>query len=122
MERFEQLEVWKKAHQLVLLIYRSTADFPDTEKYGLVSQMRRSAVSIVANMVEGAKRRTVADRIHFNVIADGSLEELKYYIILSRDLGFIEAADAELLGSLAREIGAMLNGLTKSVRDRSRTL
>ena len=83
MEKFRELKVWHKAHKLVIKIYSITKDFPNEEKFGIVSQMRRAAISVAANIVEGTKRRTSTDRKHFHVIADTSLEELKYYIILS---------------------------------------
>ena len=121
MERFEELKVWQKGHQLVLLVYKISSQFPDSEKYGLVSQMRRAAVSVVANIVEGAKRRTSADRLHFHTMADGSLEELKYYFILCRDLKSIQTSDYQNLASLASEVGAMLGGLSKSIKNQSRS-
>jgi len=77
--------------------------------------MRRAAVSVNANIVEGTKRRTLPDRRHFHVIAEASLEELKYYFILSRDLKFITAADSETLLQAAREVGRLLHGFTQSL-------
>ena len=84
--RFEQLEVWQEAHKLVLMVYRVTKKFPSDERFGLVSQMRRAAVSIPANIAEGFKRRGIQDKIRFYNTSEGSLEELKYYFILSKDL------------------------------------
>lgn len=81
--KFEDLEVWKKAHELVLKIYNITADYPSEEKFGLVSQMRRAAISIPANIAEGFKKRGLKDKVNFYNIAQGSLEELRYYLILS---------------------------------------
>ncbi|KKU47449.1 hypothetical protein A3D60_00425 [Candidatus Uhrbacteria bacterium RIFCSPHIGHO2_02_FULL_47_29] len=115
MEKFRELKVWQKAHDLTLAVYKITTSYPDTEKYGLVSQMRRAAVSVVANIVEGTKRKTIADRAHFHTMADTSLEELKYYVILSSDLKLILSTDAENLSMMAREVGAMLNSLTKKL-------
>ena len=117
MEKFRELKVWQKAHQLSLEVYRATAKFPDMERYGLVSQMRRAAVSVVANIVEGTKRRTSADRVHYHCIAEGTLEELKYYFILSVDLRFLINIDGDKLTVLAREVGATLNGLSRSLKD-----
>lgn len=117
MEKFRELKVWQKAHQLSLEVYQTTAKFPDIEKYGLVSQMRRAAVSVVANIVEGTKRRTSIDRVRYHCMAEGSLEELKYYFILSVDLRFLKNTDGDKLTVLAREVGAMLNGLSRSLRD-----
>jgi len=116
MQKFRQLNVWQKMHQLVLEVYRATASYPDSEKYGLTSQMRRCAVSVAANISEGSKRRTIADRSHFHTIADGSLQELKYYFILSLDLGLLNAVSHDQMLQAADEVGRMLNGLTKSIK------
>jgi len=79
---FRELKVWQKGYDLVLRIYKVTLNFPEIEKFGLVSQMRRSAVSIIANIAEGNKRRTNKDFKHFLNIAEGSLEEIKYFLFL----------------------------------------
>ena len=117
-QRFQDLQVWQKAHQLVLGIYRITRTFPDNERYGLVSQMRRAAVSVAANIAEGFKRRGQADKIRFYNIGETSLEEVKYYLILSRDLGY--TADNETLMTEAETISRMLYRLIQSVEKRSR--
>ena len=96
-------------------MYKATTIFPADERFGLVSQMRRAAVSVVANIVEGSKRKTVKDRSNFHTIADGSLEELKYYMILAASLGFIDQDRARELSESARDVGAMLRGLTNSL-------
>ncbi|MDD5568284.1 MAG: four helix bundle protein [Candidatus Omnitrophica bacterium] len=106
---FEDLNVWKKSHELVLEVYRLTKDFPAEEKFGLVSQMRRAAVSVPANIAEGFKRRGTRDKINFYNISQGSLSELKYYLILVKDLGF--KAKLDTLSNLISEVGKMLNGL-----------
>ncbi|MFA7115483.1 MAG: four helix bundle protein [Candidatus Omnitrophota bacterium] len=82
MKDFRELKVWQKGYDLVLRIYKVTLNFPEIEKFGLVSQMRRSAVSIIANIAEGNKRRTNKDFKHFLNIAEGSLEEIKYFLFL----------------------------------------
>jgi four helix bundle protein len=82
------LIVWQKAHTWVLAAYRFTEGFPTKETYGLVSQLRRAAVSIPANIAEGFKKSGVADKRRFMNIAQGSIEECRYYLILSRDLGY----------------------------------
>jgi len=81
------LVVWQKAHLFVLAVYRLTAGFPKQETYGLTSQMRRAAVSIAANIAEGFRRRGKADKARFMNIAEGSIEECRYYLILASDLG-----------------------------------
>jgi four helix bundle protein len=85
---FEQLIVWQKAHQLVLGVYRLTETFPRNETYGLTSQLRRASVFIPANIAEGFKKRGRADKIRFMNIAQGSLEECRYYLILAKDLHY----------------------------------
>ena len=84
--RFEDLVVWQKAHQFVLKAYRLSKGFPRAEVFGLTSQFRRAAVSITANIAEGFKKRGKADKLRFFNIAQDSLEECRYYLILARDL------------------------------------
>jgi four helix bundle protein len=119
MEKFWKLKVFQKAHRLILEIYKVTRDFPDEEKFGLVSQMRRSAVSVVANIVEATKRKSQKDRNNFHIIAISSLEELKYYLFLSYELKYINHHQAQFSTNLAREVGAMLNGLIKSINNKA---
>jgi len=111
--RFEDLSVWQKAHQLVLQVYRITGSFPAEERFGLSSQMRRAAVSVPANLAEGFKKRGVKDKLNFYNIAQGSLEELRYYLILSKDLGYL--SDNHEMVEAADEIARMLHGLIASV-------
>ena len=87
---FRELIVWQKAHQFVLLAYQHSETFPKSEIYGLTSQFRRAAVSIPANVAEGYKKRGKADKGRFLNMAQGSLEECRYYLILSQDLGYGE--------------------------------
>ena len=113
IERFEQLEVWQAAHRLVLEVYRITCTMPSDQKFGLTSQMPRGAVSVPANIAEGFKRRGRADKVHFYNIAQSSLEELRYYFILCRDLGYKLPDD--LVAEEADHIARMLTGLSKSI-------
>lgn len=115
MEKFKKLKVWLKAHKLTLETYKITINYPAEEKFSLTSQMRRAAVSIVANIVEGSKRKTIKDRQHFHNMADASLEELKYYFLLSFELDYIDKGKGEELTNSAREVGRMLNALTKAL-------
>ena len=110
---FEDLIVWKKSHELVLSIYRLTSTFPSTEKYGLTSQLRRSAVSIPANIAEGFKKRSRADKARFYNIAQGSLEECRYYLILVQDLGI---GDPGGIRSDILEVKALLGSYAQKVR------
>jgi four helix bundle protein len=85
---FEDLVVWQKAHRFVLDCYRLTSGFPRHEIFGLTAQMRRAAISVPANIAEGFKKRTSAERLHFYNIAQGSVEESRYYLILTNDLEY----------------------------------
>ena len=85
---FRDLVLWRKAHEFVLAVYRFTTAFPKQETYGLASQMRRAAVSIPANIAEGFGKRGKPDKARFMNIAEGSLEESRYYLILAEDLGY----------------------------------
>ena len=92
-KNFQNLIVWQKAHQFVLGAYRYSQLFPKTELYGLTSQFRRAAVSIPANIAEGVRRRTKVDKARLRNIAQSSLEECRYYLILARDLEYGDCAD-----------------------------
>jgi len=92
---FEDLVVWRKAHHFVLEVYRLSRTFPRSETYGLSSQFRRAAVSIAANIAEGFRKRGNADKLRFLNIAQGSLEESRYYLILVRDLEYGNVAGLE---------------------------
>jgi four helix bundle protein len=116
LERFEDLSVWQKAHQLTLEIYKITGSYPNEERFGLISQMRRAAVSIPANIAEGFKKRGNKDKINFYNIAQGSLEELRYYLILSKDLEYI--VDTRQINADIEEVSKMLEGLIKSIKNR----
>jgi len=116
IEHFQQLHAWQEAHRLVLAIYKVTQGFPPEEKFGLVSQMRRAAVSIPANIAEGFKRRGIQDKLRFYNIAEGSLEEVKYFLILTKDLNYITAN--EELTLQAETVGRLLNGLLASTERR----
>ncbi|WBL14835.1 four helix bundle protein [Sutcliffiella sp. NC1] len=106
-----KLVVYQKAHKLVLAIYKITKSFPKEEQFALTSQMRRAAVSVPSNIVEGKARGSVREYKRFLLMARGSLEELKYQILLARDLKYIDEVNYSHLLSLANEVGKMLNGL-----------
>jgi four helix bundle protein len=111
---FEDVEVWQKAHTFVLKIYRLTEDFPKQELFGLTSQLRRAAVSIPANFAEGFKKMSLADKLRFYNIAQGSLEECRYYLILARDLNYGDVS--ELKVDLER-ISKMLDAYMRAIRN-----
>ncbi len=91
MQRFTELKVWQMSHALVLQLYQLTGRFPREERYGLTSQLRRAAASVPTNIAEGSKRRTKQDYARFLNIAEGSLAETEYLVLLSRDLGYLTA-------------------------------
>jgi len=111
---FEDLLVWQKAHDFVLGVYHLTRTFPKDETYGLVSQLRRASVSIPANIAEGFRKRGKADKVRFFNIAQGSLEEVRYYLILTRDLKY---GDVKQLTILLEEISKLLESYMRSVLD-----
>ena len=112
---FKNLIVWQKAHSFVLLTYKATENFPKSETFGLRSQYRRAAVSVAANIAEGFIKKGKADKARFYNISQGSLEECCYYILLSKDLNYINESDQQNLELLHDEIGRMLNNLIKSI-------
>ena len=114
-KKFEDLIVWQKAHQLVIKIYKLSQTFPRDEIFGLTSQLRRAAVSVPANIVEGFKRATVPDKLRHYNIAQGSLEEVRYYLILSQDLKYAQTID--LMEDL-REVSRLLEAFMKSLKNK----
>ena len=115
MFRFEDILAWQKAHAFVLLVYRVTGHFPEVERFGLISQFRRAAVSIEANIAEGYKKLSKADKLRFFNISQGSLEECRDYIILSRDLDFLQKDEFEALCTSIEEASKLLNAYCKGV-------
>jgi four helix bundle protein len=109
---FQDLIVWQKAHQFVLKVYKLTGQFPKSETFGLSSQFRRAAVSIPANIAEGFKKKGKLDKAKFMNIAQGSLEECRYYLILSRDLEYGDMTDAM---NQIEEVSKLLNSYANSI-------
>lgn len=111
MRDFHNLDVWQKSHQLTLALYRATQTFPKQEVYGLTSQMRRAAISIPANIAEGCGRNSAAEFTRFLHSAFGSASEMEFFLIVSRDLGYLSAdVYAELDGQVV-EVKKMLAAL-----------
>ena len=106
---FENLIVWQRAHQFVLQVYKSTQNYPQDERFGLSSQFRRAAVSITANIAEGYKKLSKADKLRFFNIAQGSLEECRNYVILSYDLGYSDKETDEMMRNSIEEVSKLLN-------------
>jgi four helix bundle protein len=112
---FKDLIVWQKSHALALKVYRVSARYPKTELYGLVSQMRRAAVSVPANIAEGFKRASRPDKARVLNIAQGSLEELRYFLLLAKDLGYEEDLGvAEELDEVARLLDSYRSKIVSS--------
>jgi len=112
---FRDLVVWQKSHQLTLDVYKITSGFPSEEKFGIVNQMRRAAYSIPSNIVEGYSRKSKKEYLQFLNIAKGSLEELKYFIILSFDLNYITEQEKNHLENSTEEISRILYKFTKNL-------
>jgi len=111
------LLAWQKAHSFVLAVYALTTEFPKPELYGLTSQLRRAAVSVPANIAEGFKRRGKADKSRFMNIAEGSLEECRYYLILSSDLGYSNTSE---LTVMLEEVSRLLRSYNAAVQRSNR--
>ena len=114
-KNFQDLIVWQKSHQFVLSVYKYTHLFPKNELYGLTSQFKRAAVSIPANIAEGFKKKTKPDKARFMNIAQGSLEECRYYLILADDLGYGVNIDLrKLLVEVSKLLDAYLSAILTS--------
>jgi len=112
----EDLEVFRLAHEMTLRIYSVTASFPSDERFGLVSQMRRASASVPANLAEGGGRPHRGEFRRFVGIAKGSIAELRYHLLLARDLGYIRQDDHARLHDGCNRLGKMLVGLERSLR------
>ncbi len=114
ISNFKDLIVWRKAHELVLAIYKATQCYPNQETFGLVTQIRRSAVSVCANIAEGQKKKTL-DYARFVQMAQASLEETKYHLLLSRDLNYLDGETYQEMMGEAEDISKMLHGLRRNL-------
>ncbi len=111
----KDLDVFKKAHKLTVSLYKNTKKFPKHEKYGIVNQIRRASSSINANLLEGSHRNTRGEYKQLVGIARGSVGELKYHLLLAKDLGYIPKEKYEIYEKEINEVSKMLNGLVKSL-------
>jgi len=111
---FEDLIVWKKAHDFVLTVYRVTKEFPKEEMYGLTSQFRRAAVSVPANIAEGFGKKSKLDKLRYLNISQGSLEECRYYVLLSKDLGYLKVSSEDMLNQVV-DVSKLLTGYIKAI-------
>ncbi|MGA6954289.1 MAG: four helix bundle protein [Candidatus Acidiferrales bacterium] len=118
IERFTDLRVWKQAHELTLLIYKLSETFPRSERFGMISQIRRSACSVSANIAEGFGRRSTRELLRSMQIARGELEETRYFLILGRDLGHVKEPDFERTTASCDTVGKLINALGSSLKKR----
>lgn len=114
IQSFTDLEAWKEAHKLVLVIYKITKTFPKDEIFGLVSQMRRCAVSISSNIAEGFSRQTFKEKIQFYFIARGSVTELQNQLLIARDVEYITNQNFQEIAEQTVKVHKIINGLIKS--------
>lgn len=117
MFNFEKLDVWQRANEFADLVYKVTRSFPDDERFGLTNQMRRAAVSVSSNIAEGSARSSRNDNARFLEIATGSLFEVVAQSFISRRQGFLTEPDFNTLYATADELGRMLSGLRRSLRE-----
>ena len=118
MRPHENLEVWQKAVEFVVLVYKTTKQFPSDEKFGLTSLLRRAAVSIPANIAEGAARQSDKEFLQFLAIAQGSCSEVETELLIGLKLGYLDQADYSELKVTADSIGRMMVGLSKHLRNK----
>ena len=118
LKNYKELNVWQKSYELCLEIYRITANFPHEERYGLTSQIRRSAVSIPSNIAQGYGRKTTVDYIRMLYISYSSVCELETQILLAKDLGFIEKDELSTVKTNIAEIERMLKALITSLENK----
>lgn len=121
MSDFRELKVWERAHELTLAVYQASEAFPQSELYGLTSQVRRGASSIPANIAEGCGRGTDGELARFLRIAQGSTSELNYHLLLARDLGYLDTQIYERLSRDASEVARMLATLIQRILTRLST-
>jgi four helix bundle protein len=111
---FKEIFVWQKSHELAILVYQLTKKYPKDELFGLVSQTRRAVVSVPSNIVEGFKRFGTQDDLHFCNIARASLEEVRYQLLLAKDLDYISLEDFKKAEQLAEEVSKLMHLWMKS--------
>ena len=115
MRAFRKIAAWQKADDLVVRIYELTESFPKSELFGLTSQIRRAAVSVAANIVEGSARATLRDYMHFLVMARSSLAEVEHYLHLSQRLSYIDGGKYQEMAQLHKEAAKVLYGLVQHI-------
>ncbi len=116
IKSFEDLEVWRKAHELTLLIYRLTRAFPPDERFGLISQLRRASSSVAANIAEGYGRRTTKELLRILRIANGEAEETRYFSLLSKDLSYMNQQEFDTVNQWCQSVSQLLSALGRSLQ------
>ncbi|HLD63363.1 MAG TPA: four helix bundle protein [Candidatus Peribacteraceae bacterium] len=114
IESFTDLIAWQEGHKLVLMLYSATNNFPIDEKYGLINQLRRAAVSITSNIAEGFRKNTVKEKRQFYQMALGSLTEIQNQLIIARDVGYIDTSTYKNINEHTNLVGKLLTGLLRS--------
>ena len=118
-QSFKEVVAWQKAHDFVLMVYNATKQYPSFERFGLCSQFQRAAVSIPANIAEGYRRDGMADKLRFLNIVQGSLEEYRYYVLLSKDLGYIGLDAYDMMNDAMECTSRLLNAYYKGIKNRN---
>lgn len=118
IKHFIDLNAWKEAHNLVLLVYRVTENFPNKERFGLTNQLRRAAVSLTSNIAEGFGRSTKNDKAHFYTVAKGSLFETQNQMYSAKDLGYINKEQSSIFEKQADTVSRLITGLRRAAMDR----
>jgi|SRR3989344_4601801 len=113
IKSFTDLNTWKEAHNLVIMIYKITRGFPKEEQFGLVSQLRRAAVSITSNIAEGFSRNSYKEKIQFYFMALGSLTEVQNQLLIAKDIGYLDKNQFNSLADRSVMVNKLLNGLIK---------
>jgi four helix bundle protein len=116
IQRFTDLKAWQEGHKLVLEVYKTTKNFPEEEKFGLTSQMRRCAVSITSNLAEGFSKYSIKDKIKFYNTSQGSLTELQNQLIIAKDVEYLPLNDFEEAFQKTDIVNKLINGLIRSIR------
>lgn len=114
--KFQELKVWQESHKFVLMVYKHSKAFPKEELYGLTSQFRRAAVSVAANIAEGYGKRSKPDKLRFFNISQGSIDECQYYIILSKDLEYINNEACLKMEEKLEDVSKLLNGYYRAIK------
>ena len=118
IKKFTDLYAWQEGHKLVLMIYKNTEKFPDKERFGIIDQMRRAAVSVTSNIAEGFSRRSSKEKNRFYCVAQASLVELQNQLIISRDINYLPNSGFKIVADQSIVTNKLLNGLLKATKDK----